>query len=601
MPFLSVLQHFNSDNERFKREDCESCGIDGWVYAKKSKGHFFKRTWICMTIAPRRLVMVRDCEDESELNALGRDGKLKNHLVTIPAVEIGEILSGHGDKAAGKGNQHERDFRITQERSKANANISVSHGLLCIGDVRGRGLPASAPGTSPQAHVAIQHGSHFHRESEPVSFITGVGDASPRAEMSAGDKPEIMFTKKSDLFIMEAGGKKEVQISVLVHDGPGGAERCIGFIEVNIKHLEHGENNLKEWFPVKEHVDKKQKKRKISKAMLQQETKPDLGEVFVRISFANKEEAPIQMEKWFSTMAAADADDDDDGKPYASYDFRTNSIERKDAWCMLAMWMKKTVADPHARKNNFPPSHLRTLPSPDLRPSDAKKCVANPALIDLPFKKAREFIYNLARFKIMGLDVLCDSRDQMLYSLFQLETYAWKKPKADKFFHQSAGQHETGVTIGAYKGLDFKLTMEVLSMVRHGKRNSLPYKELIEESETELGIVALRMIQTAIGAWAFSRRAAYASNTLRVYHTDKAKKNAFDVARDKYKKIEKEGGVEALLKLATDEPLIHQTSIDKALDVKRRLADALVGKMFQAKARAPLPRSLLPARAQLKI
>lgn len=68
---------------------------------------------------------------------------------------------------------------------------------------------------------------------------------------------------------------------------------------------------------------------------------------------------------------------------------------------------------------------------------------------------------------------------------------AWKKPKTDALFHQSPGQHETGVTIGAYKGLDFKLTMEILSMVRHGKRNSLPYQELMEEGETEMGVIAL--------------------------------------------------------------------------------------------------------------
>ena len=196
--------------------------------------------------------------------------------------------------------------------------------------------------------------------------------------------------------------------------------------------------------------------------------------------------------------------------------------------------------------------------------------------------------------------MLVHNHDQMLYYLFQLESYAWKKPKADKMFRQTSGPNDTGVTLGAYKGLDFKLTMEVLSMVRHGKRNSLRYQELIEETETELGVIALRMIQTAIGAWGFSRRTKYALRTLKVYKSDKAKRQAFNDAREKFEKVLKDaggiegGGVEELHKLALAEPGIDRFAIDKAMDQRKRLIEVLVNKLFDAKVRIPFSFSHLP-------
>ena len=87
-----------------------------------------------------------------------------------------------------------------------------------------------------------------------------------------------------------------------------------------------------------------------------------------------------------------------------------------------------------------------------------------------------------------------------------LKVYAWKKPKIGAFYQEQSKQDDLGVPIGSYKGLDFHLTLERLSMAQHGKCMSLPYEALMEESQAELGLVALRMIQCAIGAWACKRR-----------------------------------------------------------------------------------------------
>ena len=122
-----------------------------------------------------------------------------------------------------------------------------------------------------------------------------------------------------------------------------------------------------------------------------------------------------------------------------SIQFRTNSIERKDAWCRLITWMQSTIhlkPDGKSAKRLMVPAELRVLPAPDLRKEDAQRCVNNPALIDVPFKSARELIYNMARFNIFAVDRLVQSKDEMLYTLFQLEMYAWKKPKADSFYQQ---------------------------------------------------------------------------------------------------------------------------------------------------------------------
>ena len=53
-------------------------------------------------------------------------------------------------------------------------------------------------------------------------------------------------------------------------------------------------------------------------------------------------------------------------------------------------------------------------------------------------------------------------------------------------------------------------------MVKWGKCMSLNYEELAHETEIELGMVALRMIQAAIAGWACIRRAEYANGSLMV-------------------------------------------------------------------------------------
>ena len=129
----------------------------------------------------------------------------------------------------------------------------------------------------------------------------------------------------------------------------------------------------------------------------------------------------------------------DDKVQETVYEFRTNSIELKDTWCRLSTWMMQgaqQLAVGSEDRTPLPPLELRELPAPDLRPEDAKRCVNNPALIDIPFRRARELIYNLARFKCLGLEALLHSADQMLYALFQLEVYALKKPKSGVFHQQ---------------------------------------------------------------------------------------------------------------------------------------------------------------------
>lgn len=310
VPNWQFLQQFNPDNERFKREDCESSGLDGWLYVKKSSGHFFKRTWMCITVPPRRLVMVRDCDNETEFNELGRKGKLKIHIVSIPATELGRIISGHGKSSLTF--QEERDFRLTQIRNENYSHLKLDHGLLCIGDIRGRGLPFIP--ASAEAYVSIQFGSHFHAESDPVDayeYSVGAKQArvsSPRTGQHSArdDEAEAQFTQPHELFIVEGNRKKQIQITLFMNSGTEAGDTCIGYVEVDVREMqERAERHKEMWLPIQKPPEVGEKKKKKKAPLKQvQDSNSDLGEIYVRVTFAAKEDAAIQLSKWMVSLSA---------------------------------------------------------------------------------------------------------------------------------------------------------------------------------------------------------------------------------------------------------------------------------------------------------
>eukprot|EP01050_Picozoa_sp_SAG11_P008076 SAG11_NODE_694_length_7695_cov_2.772775_5_plen_536_part_00 len=438
------------------------------------------------------------------------------------------------------------DFSLVQERSASHANIQLGHGLICLTEIRGRGLqPADAKAVETHGHVAVSmKGSlHYHRDTKDIDIP---------ANKPGAPGEEILFMDADKLLIIPPERKRTIRLTVYTtttttaaaDESADNTEKVHGYVDVDISKMGDGEEKAA-WFTIKrDKMQRKWQKEKRSKsekgdlnlggvmnsamdglAGAMSQSSPTsaaapLGELFVEFEFADKDSAEAKLDLWLAARAAKSVEKAKAaGKGHEmeteSWDFRTNSIERKDAWCQLLHWCKSTSHDVGVA-HNLPPAHLRKLPSPMLRPPDAHRVIKNPAMIDVPFKRARELIFNLARFKLLDMHRLVNSKDNMLYTLFQLEAYAWKKPKDDEFYHTQAKHQDNGVAVGTYKGLDFKLTLERLSMVRHGKSKSMTYSDLINESQTERGMVALRVLQTMIGAWAFLRRGRYAAGTLLV-------------------------------------------------------------------------------------
>lgn len=386
LPDWNVLTQFTPDNAVFKREECDTCGLDGWVFMRKQGSRSWKRTWMCVTTSPRRLAMIRDCSTEAELNELGREGKLQSHLVTIPAPELSAILSGHvGDdenhvdkKAL---HSHSRDFTIIQKSSEGN--LKTDHGLLGVESLKARGLPQlPMHKLESTVHVNIKTKSamhQFHRDTNPVLY--------QEPNKNSGD--EVVLTPPGQLHIIGLGAKKKaLQFSVFVSDGDaadGDADEiCIGSCEVDVRDMAD-QGIFEQWVPIVPTKSKKQSKMQ-STLQLDRLNMPGLpgddgggarfGELFIRIRCASKESARGTLNVWQAEQQNSMTDSQDWSGKASTFEFRTNSIERKDAWCRLINWVKST----HDIKSPFPPHSLRQLPASDLRDEDAKRCVNNPAL-----------------------------------------------------------------------------------------------------------------------------------------------------------------------------------------------------------------------------
>jgi len=168
IPDWHFLTQFGSDNERFKREDCESCGIDGWVFTKKSDKNQWRRSWMCITNSPRRLVIVKNCENESELNKLGRMGHLRDELITIPAPQIVELRSGLGvpKKFSVHASKHELEAETTftmTRKAQALEDTPVRNGIIRIGDIHVRKLDGDLLDGAELMHASVQL-HHYHRD-----------------------------------------------------------------------------------------------------------------------------------------------------------------------------------------------------------------------------------------------------------------------------------------------------------------------------------------------------------------------------------------------------------------------------------------------------
>ena len=89
------------------------------------------------------------------------------------------------------------------------------------------------------------------------------------------------------------------------------------------------------------------------------------------------------------------------------------SPEIKYQWLNSLTWVAKDCQGAMPRKFAWPRLQAR----------DVRMAQNNVALVDLPFARARHFLYFLERFNIMRVQ---DTREFVAYAMLQFELYCWK-------------------------------------------------------------------------------------------------------------------------------------------------------------------------------
>ena len=470
------LEAYAPDNRNFKNEICQSSGIDGWVWMKKGHAHTWRRTWMCVTMEPRKLLFVQNCSSESQFNELGRIGhNLLHECVSIPATELDNIDSGvQHDKKHGDPRTRDREFHITRifPDAKHHHQSEDHYGFIRVSNIEGLNLPSTAGDT---CHVSVEMGHYNHDTAETKILQLSSCQFSNEASSHIIPVPEQISSLR---FVVHAADEQ-------------GFDQRIGtaMMEIDVVHLKASEGV---------HHSEVHDLKVIDSDEEQSDTVPQLK---IGLAYATKANAKTYLDKWH----AANVKLDKETETSTVYHFRASSGETRDGWCTAITWA--TAADAtHA------PRPFNALPVGNLNPKDMYAVMRNPSMIDLPYGKAGALISNLVRFGLMDLKHLFLSKDNMLYMLFALEEYAWKKSKSQHHQH-SLSANTDGLPISAFKGLDFDLTLERLSMEKFGVNQSLGYAELVEQTDTEKGLIALRIIQTLIGASVFRRRAQYARYT----------------------------------------------------------------------------------------
>jgi hypothetical protein len=218
--------------------------------------------------------------------------------------------------------------------------------------------------------------------------------------------------------------------------------------------------------------------------------KTSLGQVRLILSWASAENAEVLLQRWTEDDLANNRLREEG----TLWRFRCASAEVKYSWLQAIAWVERGC------EGATPPK----IAAPSICDEDMKLVENDPSTVDLPIAKCRHLLYNLREFECLGLK---DGRDAALYTTFQLELHAWKTVYHKDKRRKNSG---AGASVDSFHGLDFKLTLERLCLLRYGKAKSLSYHQMVDEYEHERAHVALHTIQTCILAWIYHRRGSVA-------------------------------------------------------------------------------------------
>jgi len=137
-----------------------------------------------------------------------------------------------------------------------------------------------------------------------------------------------------------------------------------------------------------------------------------------------------------------------------------------------------------------------------LNERDVERVQNNPALLGMPFSRARFLLVELSSHGSLGSNHL--NRERLLYTLFNLEMYAMNRNSGKKR-QKAALQAHVGCYLSEIRGLNYMQTLRRLCLLHYEKRYSLMYQQQVEEYEHDLHKVALNMISSALSAWIFGK------------------------------------------------------------------------------------------------
>jgi hypothetical protein len=174
-----------------------------------------------------------------------------------------------------------------------------------------------------------------------------------------------------------------------------------------------------------------------------------------------------------------------------------DSNEQHAAWVRALQWLQGgCVEDMHLVRHDkrmYPGG----IPPRPLNDFETAKLKANIGLLDMPFSSIRTMLHMLQHKHAMGV-TQAFSREYNLWVTFQLEIYTFQTKASDMAQRMSGIEH----AIEACDGCNFGKALQTMCMIRTGRVNSLPYRKQVETFNFESEFVALRIIQTVVGAWA---------------------------------------------------------------------------------------------------
>jgi hypothetical protein len=175
-----------------------------------------------------------------------------------------------------------------------------------------------------------------------------------------------------------------------------------------------------------------------------------------------------------------------------------DSEEQYKSWLVVLHWLADNcegpapVRDPRMAPGGIAPQRLTQ--------DEWATMKSVVGLIDLPFSSLRTLFASLQKKGVLGMSDSHD-REYLLYATFQMELYAYQTQLSDRM----RTEFKMDELLQPCSGLNYRKVLSRLCLLNYGKVDCLPYADSMDACISETQLVALRLIQTAVGEWVARR------------------------------------------------------------------------------------------------